>query len=400
MTLLSQNIAMPDAGKNSLPRIKSVDVLRGIIMVIMALDHTRDYFSNLHHDPLDFNYANVFYFFTRWITHFCAPVFVFLSGTSAYLSIKRGKSHTKAAKMLFTRGLMLIIFEITIIRFGWAFNFDYHAIFVQVIWVLGWCMIFLSAFIFLPMPAIAGVGLLLIFGANAFDSVHSDSFTIPMIWDFFHQSDSVFLFNHSVRFFILYPVIPWVGVMMVGYCLGYIMQMPLQKRNKRLLAIGFSAMLLFIILRGINIYGDPHPWKIQDTAMHSVLDFIKCQKYPPSLLYLLMTLGPAITLMPLLENISAKIAGFFSVYGRVPLFYYILHIYLIHTLQLIIGLSMGYPLHIFTDTGSMFNPKLVWGFSLGWVYVIWVSVVLILYYPCRWYMKIKMKHKKWWLSYL
>ena len=400
MTPLSQNANMPDIGKNSLERIKSVDVLRGIIMVIMALDHTRDYFSNLHHDPLDFNYANAFYFFTRWITHFCAPVFVFLSGTSAYLSIGRGKSKKQAARMLFTRGLMLILFELTIIRLGWAFNFDYHAIFVQVIWALGWCMIFLSAMIFLPLPVIAGVGLLLIFGANAFDSVHSDSFSVPLAWDFLHQADAVFLFNHSVRLFILYPVIPWAGVMMVGYCLGHIMQMPVQQRNKRFFMIGSSAILLFLILRGINIYGDPRPWVIQDSGLHTFLDFIKCQKYPPSLLYLLMTLGPAIAVLPLLGKINGRISNFFCVYGRVPLFYYILHIYLIHAVQVIIGLSMGYPLHIFTDTGSMFDPKLVWGFSLGWVYLIWISVVLILYYPCRWYMRIKMKHKRWWLSYL
>jgi hypothetical protein len=172
------------------------------------------------------------------------------------------------------------------------------------------------------------------------------------------------------------------------------------KRNKRLLQIGIASILLFIIIRGINIYGDPYPWHMQNSGFYTFLDFIKCQKYPPSLCYLLMTLGPAIASLPLLERAKGRLSSFFTVYGRVPLFYYVLHIFLIHGIALMLAVINGYPADLFIKNGAMFDPNANWGFSLGWVYVLWISVVLILYYPSRWYMKIKMKHKKWWLSYL
>ncbi len=381
-------------------RIQSIDILRGIIMVIMALDHSRDFFSNLHADPLDFNHASAFYFFTRWITHYCAPVFIFLSGTSAFLSMSRGKTKKQASWMLFTRGLMLVVLELTIVRLGWTFNFDYSTIFLQVIWALGISMIVLSVLIFLPIPAIISFGLLVVLGHDAFDSIHSDSFANPVIWDLLHQQGSAPLFSNSIRLMVLYPVIPWIGVMALGYCLGPVFKMPEKSRNNRLLQVGISSILLFIIIRGINIYGDPRPWQVQDSGFHTFLDFIKCQKYPPSLCYLLMTLGPAITVLPLLEKARGGLAAFFTVYGRVPLFYYVLHIFLIHGTALLLAVVNGYPADLFTKNGAMFNPNATWGFSLGWVYLLWILVVLILYYPSRWYMNIKMKHKKWWLSYL
>jgi uncharacterized membrane protein len=268
-----------------------------------------------------------------------------------------------------------------------------------VIWAIGWSMIFLSGLMFLPVPVILGFGLLLIFGHNAFDNVKDNSFSYPGLWDVLHYPHAVYIDSYT-RLFILYPLVPWIGVMAVGYCFGAILHKHEQQRNKWLYGIGLSSIVFFIILRWLNIYGNPHPWKVQDTFVHTILDFIKCEKYPPSLLYLLMTLGPAIAVMPFLEKLRSRIGDFFSVYGRVPLFYYILHIYLIHTLAFIIGLCMGFSVDIFTRNGAMFDPKLVWGFSIGWVYFFWASVVLILYYPCRWYMRIKMKHKKWWLSYL
>ncbi len=381
-------------------RVQSVDVIRGIIMVIMALDHTRDFFTNQHHDPLDFNHVSIFYFFTRWITHFCAPVFVFLSGTSAYLSLIRGKSKAEASWLLLSRGLMLMVFELTIVRLGWTFNFDYSGLFLQVIWAIGFSMIFLSALIFLPVQAIAVFGLVLVFGHNAFDSVHRDLFPVPIIWGILHQPGSVNFFNNSFHVYVLYPIIPWVGVMALGYCLGSILKMAEPKRSKKLFQIGLSVIFLFIIVRGLNVYGDPHPWQRQDTPLHTFLDFIRCQKYPPSLSYLLMTLGPAITLLPVMEKAKGGLIRFFTVYGRVPLFYYVLHIFLIHALALLTGIAMGIPADDFTRNSSLFNHSANWGFSIGWIYVIWISAVLILYYPCRWYMNIKMKHKKWWLSYL
>jgi uncharacterized membrane protein len=380
-------------------RIASIDILRGIIMVVMALDHTRDYFSAYKGDPLDFDQVSVFMFFTRWITHFCAPVFVFLSGTSAYLS-GRSKSKKETALWLLTRGIWLVILEVTIVRLGWQFNIDYSLIFLQVIWAIGWSMIFLSAVVFLPLPVIAGISLIVIAGHNTLDSVHiKDMSSTSILWTVLHEPGRVNIATHTV--FVLYPLVPWIAVMSIGYCFGVVLQKAYQGIMKILYQLGGSMIVAFIIIRWINVYGDPQPWHMQSTWWKTALDFIRCQKYPPSLLYLLMTLGPAIFSLPLLEKISStSFARIFTVYGRVPMFYYILHIYLIHTLALITGLVSGAALDLFTSNGALFDPSRHWGFSLPVVYAYWISTLAILYFPCRWYMRIKMQHKKWWLSYL
>lgn len=381
-------------------RIASVDILRGIIMVIMALDHARDYFSNYKGDPLDFDHAGVAMFFTRWITHFCAPVFIFLSGTSAFLSLNKGKTKKEASILLLTRGIWLLILEVTVIRFGWQFNLDYTFIVFQVIWAIGWSMIFLAAFIYLPIPAIATIGLLIVFGHNILDAIQAKNFGDEAVfWDIFHEQGFLH-FKNGVNLFVIYPIIPWIGVMALGYCFGTILLKQEQERNKWLYRIGLGAILLFIVLRWSNLYGDHHPWAHQSSTLNTFLDFIKCEKYPPSLLYLLMTIGPAISVMPLLEKANNRISSFFSVYGRVPMFYYILHIYLIHGMALISGIIAGASLDTFTKNGALFDPKNTWGFSLGIVYIYWISAVLLLYFPCKWFMNVKMKHKKWWLSYL
>lgn len=381
-------------------RIASIDILRGIIMVVMALDHTRDYFSAYKGDPLDFDHVSIFMFFTRWITHFCAPVFVFLSGTSAYLSGK-SKSKKETALWLLTRGIWLVILEITIVRLGWQFNVDYSLIFLQVIWAIGWSMIFLSAMVFLPMPVIAAISLLIIAGHNALDGIHiKDASSISMLWTVLHQPGNVSIASHTV--FVLYPLVPWIAVMSIGYCFGAVVVRAKQEgKDSILYVLGSALIATFIILRWLNVYGDPQPWHVQSAWWKTALDFIRCQKYPPSLLYLLMTIGPAILSMPLLERISnSGFARIFTVYGRVPMFYYILHIYLIHSLALITGLAAGAPLDLFTDNGALFDPSRHWGFSLPVVYLYWLATVIILYFPCRWYMRIKMQHRKWWLSYL
>jgi len=381
-------------------RILSIDILRGIIMIIMALDHTRDFFSDFRKfDPLDLQHANTFMFFTRWITHFCAPVFVFLAGTSVFLSLSRGKTKKQMAWQLLTRGLWLVILEVTIVRFGWAFNFDYHLIFLQVIWAIGCSMIVLSLLIFLPRQVILFIALTLIFGHNYFDKKHAADLGMnEMFWDFLHVQTRV-SFDKAYGAFIIYPLIPWIGVMAAGYCFGAIFKKEEKLRNQWLYGIGIGAILLFILLRFINQYGDPNPWRVQNNGT-TILSFLKCAKYPPSLLYLLMTLGPAITLLPILEKISGKAANFFLVYGRVPMFYYILHIYIIHGLALITGIILGMPTKIFTSNGTLFDPNLKWGFSLPVVYLYWIATILILYYPCRWFMRVKATNKKWWLSYL
>lgn len=381
-------------------RIVSIDILRGIIMVIMALDHTRDFFSNYHYNPLDLEHTTVPMFFTRWITHYCAPVFVFFAGTSAFLSFNRGKTKQEAAKFLLSRGIWLIILEFTIVRFGWLFNLDYTHLLVQVIWAIGCSMVFLSGLIFLPYPLILSIGLLMIFGHNAFDSIHADALSqYGGLWHVFHEMGLTQI-TQSVSLFVIYPLVPWLGVMATGYCFGKVFTKTEVERNKWLFGTGIIAILLFIVLRYSNVYGDFHHWAMQDTVTKTVLSFIDCTKYPPSLLYLLMTLGPAILSLPLLEKITNATSRFFLVFGRVPMFYYILHIYLLHAMAMTIAYFKGVPMFYFTDTEKSFGPKPGWGYGLVGVYLYWALAIIILYFPSRWFMNIKMNQKKWWLSYI
>jgi uncharacterized membrane protein len=282
--------------------------------------------------------------------------------------------------------------ELTVVRLGWTFDFDYSLVFVQVIWAIGWSMVLLSALVFLPRPAILAFGLLLIFGHDAFDGISAVSFGANAGWWKVLHEQGPTIYGHGNTFMVFYPLVPWIGVMPVGYCFGAIFRMPESQRNKWLYGIGLSAIALFIILRGINVYGDPAPWHTQPIWRRTILSFVNCSKYPPSLLYLLMTIGPAITALPLLERIGGAIGRFFTVYGRVPFFYYILHIYLIHAIAaLCFWIKKG------TAIVTIFVHP---GISLARVYMIYITVVLLLYYPCRWFMHVKMNHKKWWLSYL
>jgi uncharacterized membrane protein len=372
-------------------RVLAIDILRGIVMVIMALDHTRDFFSDFKFEPTDLRHAGTIMFLTRWITHFCAPVFVFLSGTSAFLSLGRGLAKKDAALKLLTRGLWLIVLELTLVREGWTFDFNYSLVFLQVIWAIGCSMIALSALIFLPQSIVLAFGLLMIFGHNMLDNIHPAPGAAGVLWQVLHVQSPV-LYGRGNTIMIFYPLIPWIGVMAVGYCFGSIIRKDERQRDRLLYGIGISAIVLFIVLRWLNVYGDPAPWKEQGVFRRTVLSFINCTKYPPSLLYLLMTLGPAIVLMPFLEKLGGVVARVFTVYGRVPLFYYIIHLYLIHTMALVASyfLSGNAPVEIFSHPG----------YSLPVVYLFWLTAVIILYFPCRWFMQVKMNYKKWWLSYL
>lgn len=380
-------------------RIRSVDILRGIVMILMALDHTRDYFSNFYGNPTDLSVATTGMFFTRWITHFCAPIFIFLAGTSAYLSLSKKQDKNAAALFLIKRGIWLIILEMTVVRFGWLFNIDYTQVVAQVIWAIGWSMMFLAVLIYLPFYMILLTGLLMIFGHNMLDSIKAEGLGgNGILWHFLHEDGLVTYGNNTI--FMIYPIIPWIGVMATGYCFGKLLQQEPAKRNKQLYLLGASAVILFIVLRAINVYGDPMPWTVQESWHRTLLSFINCEKYPPSLLYLLMTLGPAILAIPLLENMNNRLGKFFTVYGCVPLFYYILHIYLIHGIAIVWATSIGLPASYFTENDMIFAPKAGWGFELPIVYMVWVAAILLLYYPCRWFMRVKQNNKKWWLSYL
>lgn len=380
-------------------RIRSIDILRGIVMVLMALDHVRDYFSDVRFDPTDLEHTNPALFFTRWITHYCAPVFVFLSGTSAFLSLQKGKTKAEAARFLLLRGLWLVLLEVTVVRLGWQFNIDYHFTVLQVIWVLGVSMIVLSGAIFLPRWLMATVALLLISGHNLLDAAPARELLSGLAGHLLHITGPV-LRTQDHMVLVMYPIIPWVGVMMAGYCLGPLFLQEPRRRNRQLVLLGLRAVVLFLVLRGINVYGDPNPWQQQRSGVMTVLSFFNVQKYPPSLIYLLMTLGPALALMPLLERWTGWLPERITVYGKVPMFYYLLHLFLIHGLSMIVGMAMGFPADLFTDMGRLFNSQSGWGFGLAAVYGWWLLVVVLLYFPCRWFMHIKMRHRKWWLSYL
>ena len=387
-------------------RITSIDLLRGFIMIIMALDHVRDYFHSdaFLYDPLDLNKTSVVLFFTRWITHFCAPIFVMLAGTSAFLSSQR-KTKKELAAFLVKRGIWLIILEETAINFSWFFNVHFTFFILGVIWVLGLSMICLAGLIFLPRRWILGIGLLMVFGHNLLDSVHFNGQNFSgFLWGAIHER-KVFAIGET-HIGEGYQIIPWAGVMALGYCLGSIFAngFDAARRKKILLQLGVGSWILFIIIRSINVYGNLYPWITQISPVRTFLSFINISKYPPSLDYLLVTEGFAFIFMTLTENISNRITKIISVYGRVPMFYYIIHIWLIHLLALLLVVLQGHPwteMTMFTSWVDGMGILKGYGLSLSGVYIVWLSLVAILYPLCKKYDEYKSSHKdKWWLSYL
>lgn len=387
-------------------RVESIDLLRGLIMIIMALDHVRDYFhaGAFTGDPLDLNTTTPALYFTRWITHFCAPLFMFLSGISASLVGQR-KGRAYLSRFLLTRGLWLVILEFTVVCFAWFFNPTFTMQLVGVIWAIGISMIFLAGFIYLPKWAIVGIALLLVFGHNLLDGVQAGSSTAASFgWSLLHQFNFFRLGPFNVL--VAYPLIPWIGVMALGYCLGamYRKEISMEKRKNFLLLLGMVSLLLFIAVRYTNAYGDPNQWTKQGSALYTVLSFIQVNKYPPSLLYLLVTIGPGLIFLAFTEKWNGGIARRIKTIGRVPMFYYLAHLYLIHLAALIAAVASG---RSWTDmvnfnTWVTVESKLQgYGFSLAITYAVWVGLLVILYYLCKWYDRYKSSHRdKWWLSYL
>ena len=391
------------AGK---PRIASIDIVRGFVMVIMALDHTRDFFHidvGLF-DPTDLTKTNPLLFFTRWITHFCAPTFVFLSGVSAYISRQR-KSTRELSWFLFTRGLWLVVLEFTVVRFGIIFNLYYDFIIFQVIWVIGASMVVLSALVYLPQKVILTLGLVLIFGHNALDAIRiNPGEPGHFLWAIMQQS-GFFPIAPGHVVYAAYPLLSWLGIMLAGYGIGFLFDKNFQsaKRNKILTYAGVGCLLIFLILRFANGYGDPSPWSVQNNLTFTVLSFLNVTKYPVSLLYTLLTLGPVLIMIPLIEKLKTGAFEPLRIIGRVPLFYYILHFYLIHISSLVLYLIIygkswsELNFHFSAAFGGI--PAGV-GYSLPWVYVAWIGIVAALYPLCRWYYHYKSKHTHWWLGYL
>ncbi len=387
-------------------RITSIDLLRGFIMIIMALDHTRDYFHKdaFIYDPLDLQKTSVLLFFTRWITHFCAPTFVLLAGTSAFISGQR-KTKKELALFLVKRGIWLIFLELTVVNFSWFFNIHFSFILLAVIWALGLSMICLAGVIFLPKKLIWALGIILICTHNFLDKTHfTQNDPTGFLWGILH--DRKLFHIGQLHMMLAYPILPWLGVMIIGYCLGslFVKEYDPEKRKRILLRIGLSYALLFIILRSINVYGNMEAWTTQSSRVFTFLSFIDISKYPPSLDYILLTNGFALIFLSLTENISNRLTNIISLYGRVPLFYYILHIYLIHIIALFAAMFTGFKWTSMTSFDSWISrsPALKgYGFSLGSVYLIWIVVVVSLYPLCKKYDRYKAMHRgKWWLSYL
>ena len=387
-------------------RIGSIDLLRGLVMIIMALDHVRDYFHSgaFQFDPLDLEKTDGILFFTRWITHFCAPVFMFLAGTSAFL-VGQKKSKKELSLFLLKRGIWLVLLELTVINFGWNFDIAFHNIYFIVIWALGISMILLAGLIHLPKTLILIFGIVLITGHNLLDNFHVEGNNLKAFgWALLHEMN--FFSWQGKNILVGYPILPWIGVMALGYCFGslYTSEFSPEKRKRLLLLIGGSAVALFVLIRLVNAYGDPFPWNRQPSTFYTFLSFIKANKYPPSLLYILMTLGPSILFLALAENVNNAASKFVSVYGRVPMFYYVLHIFLLHLMAMAAaGFFTDHSWNIFILKQPLwFTEDLKgYGFSLGVVYIVWTIVVIALYPLCKWYDRYKMNHKeKWWLSYL
>ena len=361
-------------------------------MIVMALDHTRDFFAAGGFNPRDVTDSALF--LTRWITHFCAPVFIFLAGISAFLyGVHR--DIREISRYLLTRGCWLVLIEFTVVRFGWTFSFKFDHLVVQVIFAIGAAMIALAALVRLPRWAIATVGLAMIVGHNMFDSIKAEQFgAAAPIWNLLHQPAQLDLMP-GFKLIVLYPLVPWIGVMAAGYAFGPLFLLEPAVRVRRLLFWGAAITTGFVLLRATNLYGDPAPWAAQSNVLATALSFVNCEKYPPSLLYLAMTLGPALILLAVFDGRRGPITDWITTFGRVPFFYYVTHIYVLHALAILFAwATIGNAIFVATSKPAGY------GLGLAGIYAVWLAVVISLYPLCRWFAAIKQRRTEWWWSYL
>ncbi len=394
-------------------RIDAIDILRGLVMVIMALDHTRDFFSYLHFEPE--NLAKTWYalFFTRWITHFCAPLFFFLAGTGAFFYGRR-RTLAELSRFLWTRGLWLIVLEFTVVGIGWTFQIFFSLF--GVIAALGTCMVLMAVLVRLPVRWLGALSVFVIATHNLLDGIRPSRFgSMAWFWVILHRRGFVFLPFH-IPMFVLFQIIPWVAVMGAGYAFGTVYLLDAERRRKIIFRLGLVLTLSFVLLRITNVYGNPPvgtggvsqgDFHVQPTVEKTVILFLDVEKYPPSLEFLLMTLGPSLMLLAGIDKWTSRgraasgLAGVLVIYGRVPLFYYILHIYLIHALAVLVALVFRQPVGWLLHGGFFLNdiPD-GYGHSLPFIYLIWIIAVGTLYLPCRRWAGLKQRRKDWWLSYL
>jgi uncharacterized membrane protein len=447
----NEPLAAPGRG-----RLDAIDLVRGLVMVVMALDHVRDYFSrDLFTDPTDLNRTSPALFLTRWVTHFCAPTFVFLAGTGAFLFRSRARTTAALSWFLLSRGLWLVVLELTWVQFAWNFHLNYrYALGPGVLWAIGWSMVALSGLVFLPTSAVAVFGVVIIAYHNLLDGRSAADLGLPdWLWILLHQPGQ-FEIVKGLRFTAPYSLLPWLGVMAAGYGLGALFLLDRAVRRKQLLGLGLAVTFTFVALRFTNWYGDPPnwqlqapphpaagpsvvglgasplgtgpvaaaagllgakpdparirgkatgPWAPQEDPVFTVLSFLNCQKYPPSLLFVLMTLGPAVTALALFDRPAGALGRFFVTFGRVPLFFYLLHLPLIHGLMVGLDyLRFGWSPFV-SDAPWTLRPDRLpkgYGYGLGVVYLVWLGVVLALYPVCRWFAGVKQRRREGWLSYL
>ncbi len=385
-------------------RIESIDLLRGIIMVIMALDHTRDFFHMKGmEDPLDLATTTPILYGTRWITHFCAPIFVFLSGLSVWLQSQR-KSTKELSGFLISRGIWLVLVDLFVITLFTTANIHYSVFIIQVLWAIGISMAILGLLIWLPYPAILAIGLVIVLGHNLLDYAEAGRMNVPLWWNLLHKQGGIVLWKDHFLF-IFYPFLPWTGLMILGYCLGKIFTTKTEpERSRILLMMGFSLLALFAVLRLPNVYGNPTPWTVQKTALFSFFSVMNVEKYPPSLLYMCATIAPALIFLALVRQVRGRLAGIFVVFGRVPMFYYVLHFFTLCVLNILLFFSRGNT----WEQGMKGVEGAPWkfiipgqGYSLFTVYLIWIGLIIFLYPFCRQYNSYKSAHpEKKWLSYL
>ncbi len=387
-------------------------------MVVMALDHTRDFFSDtaFQFDPGDLARTTPGLFLTRWVTHFCAPVFVFLAGTSTYFWQARGRTKGELSRFLLSRGVFLVILDPTFIRFSWFWDFNWRFTFGQVIWAIGWSMIVLAGLIHLPRWFVAAFAVVMIAGHNLLDGILPAKDTAwGMVWRVLHVRDLIEP-GTGFHFWVMYPLIPWIGVLAAGYAFGPLLARephgdpplsPLVKEGGKVLGqaskrslvvtLGMVMCVAFVVLRWANSYGDTRPWEPQRDALFTLFSFLNCEKYPPSLLFLLMTLGPAIVALAVFDRPLGLLGRRLAVFGRVPMFFYLIHAPFIHFLA---GAAMFPRYGVRSFVFDPMNPPPDYGFSLPVVYAAWIGVVVVLYFPCRWYAGVKQRRRDWWLSYL
>ena len=377
-------------------RNAAIDILRGLVMVIMTLDHARDFWGGYTPSPTDLEVTTAPLFFTRWITHICAPVFVFLAGTSAYLYGSR-RTPAQLAKFLFTRGVWLVLIELTVIKYVWVPEPGYSLVLIQVIWAIGMSMIALAGMCFLGTKTIVAVGLVIVCGHNVLDPlVPSDFGNADAIWTILHERGTVRV-SDGLTWMISYPLLPWIGVIALGYGFGVTVKFDIARRRKLYMRLGLGMIAAFVLLRGFNLYGDPVEWSTQTTHTFTLLSFLNTNKYPPSLLFLLMTLGPALCLLSVFNGWApGRLRDALLVIGRVPLFYYVLHLYLLRLTSIPVSFWLYGAEAVKPPPGPAGSAML----GMSATYISWAIAVLILYPACVWFARIKERRRDWWLSYL